>query len=205
MRRLLLAFMGLAAALTAPAAMAQTTAIIHAKAYVQPGAPPILDATIIIQTGKIKAVAAGLAPPPGVEVVDAKGAIVTPGLMNGASQLGIEEVTSTDDGADRAVKSGPLGAAFDIQYALNPNSELLRVARFDGVTRAMTLPTGSASAPFTGQGAALRLSESADILDRPTPPPAAHARRSGRFCATPWTRPASTAPTSTAPARATRS
>jgi len=167
MRRAVLALMGLVTTLVAPAAMAQTTAIVHAKAYVQPGAPPMLDATIVIEAGKIKAVAAGLAPPPGAEVVDAKGAIVTPGLMNGASQLGIEEVTSTDDGADRAVKAGPLGAAFDIQYALNSNSELLRVARFDGVTRAMTLPTGSASAPFTGQGAALRLSESADILDRP--------------------------------------
>jgi len=167
MRGAFLAFAGLATALVAHAAAAQTTAIIHAKAYIQPGAPPTLDATIVIEAGKIKAVAAGLTPPAGAEVVDAKGAIVTPGLMNGASQLGIEEVTSTDDGADRAVKSGPLGAAFDIQYALNPNSELLRVARFDGVTRAMTLPTGSASAPFTGQGAALRLSESADILDRP--------------------------------------
>ena len=165
MRRAFLGLVGLASVLMAPAAMAQTTAIIHAKAYVQPGSPATLDATIIIEAGKIKAVTAGLAPPPGAEVVDAKGAIVTPGFMNGASQLGIEELTSTDDGVDRAVKSGPLGAAFDIQYGLNANSELLRVARFDGVTRAMTLPTGSASAPFTGQGAALRLSENADILD----------------------------------------
>ncbi len=149
-----------------PVARAQTTAIVHARAYVHPGAPPLADATILIEAGRIKAVGAGLAPPAGAAIVDAKGAIVTPGLMNAASQLGVVEVSSTDDGADRAVKSGPLGAAFDIQYALNPNSEPLRVARFDGVTRAASLPTGSASAPFTGQGAALRLSEGPDILDR---------------------------------------
>jgi imidazolonepropionase-like amidohydrolase len=157
----------LTAALIGSAAVAQTTAIIHAKAYAHPGAEPIVDATILIEAGKIVAVGAGLTPPPGAEIVDAKGAIVTPGLMNAASQLGIEEVTSTDDGADKSVKSGPLGASFDIQFGLNANSELLRVARFDGVTRAVSLPTGSASAPFTGQGAALRLSESVDILDKP--------------------------------------
>jgi imidazolonepropionase-like amidohydrolase len=148
-------------------ASAQTLAIVHARAYATPGAAPIEDATILIRDGRIVSVAPGLPPPASAEVVDAHGRIVTPGLMNGATQLGIIDVDSTDDAVDQAVKSGPLGTAFDIRYALNPNSELLRVARADGLTRAVSLPTGSASAPFLGQGAALRLSESADILDQP--------------------------------------
>ena len=151
----------------AGAACAQSIAIVHAKAYATPGAAPVDDATILIRDGHIVSVAVGAAAPAGAEMVDAHGQIVTPGLMNGATQLGIVDVESTDDGSDQAVKSGPLGAAFDIRYALNPNSELLRVARADGLTRAISLPTGSASAPFLGQGAALRLSESADILDKP--------------------------------------
>jgi len=155
------------AALCATPGQAQSIAIIHAKAYATPGDAPTLDATVVIKDGRIVEVASGAAPPAGAEVIDAHGQIVTPGLMNGATQLGIVDVESTDDGTDQAVKSGPLGAAFDIRYALNPNSELLRVARADGLTRAVSLPTGSTSAPFLGQGAALRLSESADILDRP--------------------------------------
>jgi imidazolonepropionase-like amidohydrolase len=152
--------------LAAPA-LAQTVAIVHAKAYAAPGSAPVEDAAILIRDGRIVQVTPGGTAPAGVEVVDAHGQIVTPGLMNGATQLGVVEVDSTDDGVDQAVKSGPLGAAFDIRYALNPNSELLRVARADGLTRAVSLPTGSAGAPFLGQGAALRLSEGADILDRP--------------------------------------
>lgn len=145
----------------------QVLAVIHARAYAIPGAPPVEDATILVRDGKVQALAPHLAPPPGAAVVDAQGRIVTPGLMNAATQLGIIEVASTDDAVDQAVKSGPLGAAFDVRYALDPESELIAVARADGLTRAITLPTGSADAPFAGLGAALRLSEGADILDRP--------------------------------------
>ena len=147
-----------------PAAM---LAIVHAKAYAVPGAPPVADATIVVREGRIVSVNAGMAPPPGATVVDAHGQVVTPGLMNAASQLGVVEVSSTDDAVDQAIKSGPLGASFDIQYALNTNSELVAVARGDGLTRAVSLPTASAAAPFAGQAAALRLGDGGDILDRP--------------------------------------
>ncbi len=162
-----LAALLLTASVTSTGAQAQTYAVIHAKAYANPGKAPIDDATIIIRDGRIQAVGAGLSPPNDVQVIDARGQIVTPGLMNGATQLGVVEVSSTDDSVDQAVKSGPLGAAFDVEYALNGNSELIAIARADGLTRAISLPTGSASAPFAGQGAALRLSEGGDVLDRP--------------------------------------
>lgn len=163
------AFVSAAAALLAlaSAAEAQDIAVVHAKAYVQPGAPPLADATLVIHDGRIAQVGAGLAPPAGAQVVDAHGQVVTPGLMNSSTRLGLIEVESTDDSTDNAVKSGPLGAAFDVQYALNPDSDLIAVARSDGLTRAISLPSGSADAPFAGQGAALRLSDDADILDKP--------------------------------------
>jgi imidazolonepropionase-like amidohydrolase len=87
--------------------------------------------------------------------------------MNSATQIGVMEVSSAEDSVDSAVKSGPLGAAFDLQYALNPNSELIAMTRADGVTRVVTLPTASAGAPFAGQGMALRLSDGEDLLERP--------------------------------------
>ncbi len=156
------AILGLAAA----GARGETIAVIHARLFTMAG-PVIEDGDVVIQDGKVADVGAGLAPPPGARIIDAQGAVATPGLMNAGTELGLVEVTSVADTSDQSVASGPLGAAFDIEYALNPNSTLLPHARADGLTRAATLPGGSASAPFAGQAAVLRLSEGADILDRP--------------------------------------
>jgi len=145
---------------------AQTIAIVHAKAYVVPGSPPIANATILIRDGRIGTVAADATPPAGAHVIDAQGKIVTPGLMNSGTELGLVEAGPADT-TDHAVTTGTLGAAFDIQYALNPNSTLLPVARADGLTRAVAFPSASGVLPFAGLGAILRLSEGPDILDRP--------------------------------------
>jgi imidazolonepropionase-like amidohydrolase len=87
--------------------------------------------------------------------------------MNGATQLGIVEVDSVADTNDQGVGSGPLGAAFDIQYAVNANSTSIALARDDGLTRAGVAPTAAANAPFVGQGAALRLVASGSPVERP--------------------------------------
>jgi imidazolonepropionase-like amidohydrolase len=163
----LLAAMVLAGALQyAFAADSETIAIVGAKAYITPGADPTLNATIIIRGGRVEAAGSGLPIPAGAQVIHAEGKIVTPGLMNSGTELGLVE-SGSDDTTDRAISSGPIGAAFDVQYALNPNSTLFPLARADGLTRAVTLPSASAGAPFTGLGAVLRLSEGAEILDRP--------------------------------------
>lgn len=141
-------------------------AIVHAKAYLVPGKPPVNDATVLIENGEIKAAGAGLAAPTGARVIDAKGKIVTPGLMNSDSQLALTE-TMGQETTDSRVSKGPFGASFDVEYALNPNSTVIPIVRAQGLTRATVLPTGSAEPPFNGQGAVLRLSEGANILDVP--------------------------------------
>ena len=95
-------------------------------------AQPIENATVVIRDGKVQAVGAGLAPPAGARVIDVEGRIVTPGLMSAGSQLGLVEVGSLPDTRDYSVASGALGAAFDVQYALN--------AEFDAA-RARAAPT----------------------------------------------------------------
>jgi imidazolonepropionase-like amidohydrolase len=162
MKRLLL-FTLLLAALPASA---ERLAIVGAKLYTMTSPEPLANATVVIEEGRITAVGAGLAPPAGARVIDAAGSIVTPGLMNAGTQLGIVELLSIKDTADQTVSKGALGAAFDVQFALNPNSTLLPLARADGLSRAISFPGGSASPPFSGQGIALRLSEGADLVDR---------------------------------------
>ena len=147
------------------AAKSPDVAIVHARAILVPGDEPVEDATIVVVDGKIQAAGRGVAAPAGLRTIDARGRLVTPGMMNSDSQLGLVE-TGTEDTSDQAVTAGPYAEAFDVEYAINPNSTLLPVARADGLTRAMVLPTGSAGAPFDGLGAVLCLREGSQILAR---------------------------------------
>jgi imidazolonepropionase-like amidohydrolase len=168
------AVLGLLAACTlagAGAALAQsssatTTALVNARLYTMQDTRPLENATVMIRAGKVQAVGRGLAPPAGARVIDVEGRIVTPGLMSAGSQLALVEIGSLADTRDHSVASGTLGAAFDVQYALNANAAMLDLALSDGLTRAVTHPEGSSVAPFLGQGALLRLGPADTLLER---------------------------------------
>ena len=151
--------------LTPSLAFADTLAITHAEAWPMDGRGKVADATIVVRDGKMVSVTAQGAVPNGARVIDAGGRMVTPGLMNSATQLGLVETGQADETNDMSDSNATLGASFDVQYALNANSVLLPVVRADGVTRAVTYPGASGSAPFMGQGAVLRLVEANDVLD----------------------------------------
>jgi len=94
-------------------ARAETIAIVNARAYpmTDAAAGRIDDATIVIRDGRFESVQANAAPPAGARVVDAHGRIVTPGLMNANTRLGLVEVSSLEETRDYGVDSGPLGTA----------------------------------------------------------------------------------------------
>lgn len=162
-----LGVMAVATAASAATTSGSSFAIVHATLYTMTSVEPLRHATIIVRDGRIEALGAALAPPAGVRVVDVAGAIVTPGLMSAGTQLGLMEVGSLPDTSDQSLAAGgTLGAAFDVQYALNPNSTLLALALDDGVTRAVTHPEGSGVAPFLGQAALLRLGSRDALLER---------------------------------------
>jgi imidazolonepropionase-like amidohydrolase len=147
---------------------AETIAIVHAKAWTltDGSSGPVEDATIVIRDGRFESLAAKAAPPADARVVDAHGHVVTPGLMDANTHLGLVEVSSLEETRDYDVDSGPLGAAFDVQYGLNANSVLLPGVLADGLTRAVTSPASASDAALFGMGAALRVAPGADILDR---------------------------------------
>lgn len=150
------------------ATASETVAIVHAQAWTMADANGgrVDDATIVIRDGRYDSVAAKAPPPPGARVIDAAGRLVTPGLMNADTHLGLVEVSSLEETRDHGVSSGPLGAAFDVQYGLNANSMLLPVVLADGLTRAATSPTATSDPAFLGMGAVLRIQPGGDILDR---------------------------------------
>lgn len=138
-------------------ARAETIAIVGAKLYTMAGDSPVENGTLVIQDGRIVAAGAGVDVPADARRIDGRGRSVTPAFINSATQLGLVEVSSVDATNDHAVGSGALGAAFDVQYALNPRSLPVRQAAADGLGRAVSFPTSSAGAPFNGFGALLRL------------------------------------------------
>jgi|GEM_PF-13293 len=114
------------------------------------------NATVVIEGGKIVSVSTG-APPPGARVIDATGKVVTPGLFDSLSQLGLVEVGMEAATNDQSTDDPRYTAAFAVADALNPYSILIPVNRIEGLTRALVGPRGKKS-PIAGQGAVIDLS-----------------------------------------------
>ena len=138
-RSLLLSLLLSAAPLCA--ASAETIAITNAKIETAGAAGTIAQGTVVITDGKITAVGAKVTAPAGARVIDAKGQVVTPGLIAGSTNLGVEEVNGVQSTHDEAPGS-EIGAAFDVSYGVNPDSTLIPIAREHGITRAVITPVG---------------------------------------------------------------
>jgi imidazolonepropionase-like amidohydrolase len=143
----------------APAAQAKlagpVTAIVGGTVHPVTG-PAIENGVVLMQGGKIAAVGsvAAVAVPDGAAKVDAAGLHVYPGLIDGnTGGLGLTEIGSlvaTQDSRELGEFSPELRAA----VAVNPDSELIKVARANGVLAGLTAPTGGT---FSGMGALLCL------------------------------------------------
>lgn len=128
--------------LLVPALAAQTIAITGGKVYPVSG-PPIENGTVLIRDGKIAAVGSNVTIPQGAQRVDASGKWVTPGLVNSATALGLVEVGFGADANDsRARTDDHIAAAFRSWEGINPHSVYLRPASEDGITSAVSLPSG---------------------------------------------------------------
>jgi imidazolonepropionase-like amidohydrolase len=154
MIRLLLAVVAL---LAASSAGADTWAITGARAWTMTSAAPVDNATIVVEDGRIASVKAAGVPPTGARIVKAEGHVVTPALVNAATQIGLGEVGGIAEERGASVTKGPLGAAFDVEYAFDPADQAVRQGRADGVAWATIYPDGSASAPFDGNAAVVHL------------------------------------------------
>ena len=152
MRKLLLAFVVVAA--TGASALAQTIAITNAKIYPVSG-PPITNGTVLIHDGVIVDVGANVAVPAGARKIDATGKIVTPGLINSLTEVGVVEIGQVRDTNDAAAKgTNNIAASFRVWDGLNPASSVFGPTRNEGVTTVIVTPRGGLVA---GQAAAIDL------------------------------------------------
>ena len=116
------------------------------------GAQGILDgASILLENDKIKAIGLDLTVPDGTRIIDASNKVVTPGLINPLTQIGLVEVGSVEGTRDAANTWPTYSAAFDVSTAINPYSSLIAFNRIQGLTRAIVMPDSGHSL-FLGQG-----------------------------------------------------
>lgn len=139
----LLTFLAVLPAGSAPLA-AQAIAITNGEVHTVSG-PVIPSGTILMEDGVITAVGRDVQVPPGARVIDATGKVVTPGLFDSSTRLGVTEIGSYEGTSDSSSDNDRMTAAFNVAQGINPNSTLIPVARVEGITRAVVAPGGGAT------------------------------------------------------------
>jgi imidazolonepropionase-like amidohydrolase len=144
-----------ALALGASAAGAETIAITGARVH-PVSSPPIENATVVIADGRIVAVGPEVAVPAGARIVDGRGKVVTPGLLDSSTGVAAVEIGAYDDTTESRVEDDRITAAFDVVDGLNPWATHVAVTRVDGITRAVVMPRPGESL-IAGQAALVSL------------------------------------------------
>ena len=142
-RPLSASLLALSLAVAAPGT-AQTVAITGGTVYPVSG-PPIERGTVLVRDGKIAAVGASVTVPADAQRIDATGKIVTPGLVNAATSLGITEIGAVP--ATRNQSARGLVRATSASVMIAP-------ARAAGITSVLIAPQGGL---LSGQAAILQL------------------------------------------------
>lgn len=102
--------------------------------------PDIAEGTLVLENGKITAVGGpGTPAPEGALVLDARGRHVYPGMIAANTVLGLAEIPSVRATLDFA-ETGAANPNARAQVSINPDSELLPVARANGVLTALVVP-----------------------------------------------------------------
>ncbi len=115
-------------------------AIVGGKVLTMAG-PALESGTVLIRDGKITAVGTDVEVPSGVEVIDAKGLTVTPGLVNAGTTVGLAEIGAVSATRDER-ELQDVNSSVKAAVAIHPHSEMIPVTRANGVTTVVSAPTG---------------------------------------------------------------
>jgi imidazolonepropionase-like amidohydrolase len=133
------------------AASGPVTAITNAR--IHPITQPTIErGTIVMRGGRIDAVGASVPVPAGATVVDAKGADVYPGFIDGRTSIGLNEPGPR--GFEDVQEMLDINAALRANVAYQSDSDAIAVARVNGVTTVAVMPGGGL---IGGQAAVMNL------------------------------------------------
>ncbi len=132
---------------------AQTVAITGGTIFTVSG-DPIENGVVLIESGRITDVGSSVTIPAGARRVDATGKWVTPGFIAAFTQLGLVEISAVSGTREGSLAGADIAAAFNVLEGINPASQLIPAARIDGITTAISGPSGGLIA---GQAVAIDL------------------------------------------------
>ena len=115
--------------------------VIRGATIVPVSGPRIPNGTVVITNGTIAAVGANVSAPAGATVIDGSGLFVYPGMIDSGTQLGLTEIGSVPGPTDLQ-EIGDFNPQNEALTAVNSHSELIPVARANGITTAITGPQG---------------------------------------------------------------
>jgi imidazolonepropionase-like amidohydrolase len=120
----------------------QDHAIALINATVHPVSGPVMEnAAVLFENGKIIGIGKDVQIPSGTEKIDVAGKHVYPSLIDANTALGLVEIGAVRATRDLA-EAGSINPNARAETALNPDSELLPVARANGVALALSVPQG---------------------------------------------------------------
>ncbi|MEY3142576.1 MAG: hypothetical protein RLY21_1069 [Planctomycetota bacterium] len=130
-------------------------AIVHAVVHTARADTPLIEnGHVLFDGGRIISVGAGMPElPPNCEIVDAQGMHVAPGFCAFPSTIGLVETLSVESTDDRR-EFGEFRPEAVPAVAINPDSDLLTVARAAGILLAVSAPEGGI---IGGSASAIRL------------------------------------------------
>jgi imidazolonepropionase-like amidohydrolase len=138
---------------------AQTTIAIEGGTVHTMTGAPIEGGTVLIRDGRVMAVGRDVQVPADARRIDARGHHVTPGLIESGTQIGLVEVDAVAGSVDHTLTQTPtvrdqIRAALNIADGINPLSAVIPVTRIEGVTTAVSRPSGGL---ISGQGVVIDL------------------------------------------------
>lgn len=98
--------------------------------------------TVVIKDGKIAALGATVTVPPNAKIIDATGLSVYPGMIDSYTTMGLVEVGQGAPGTVDTTELGDFNPNAKALTAVNPHSEEIAVARYNGITSVLTCPQG---------------------------------------------------------------
>ena len=154
-------------------ARAQVVAITDATVYATPE-QKLEHATVVVRGSLIEAVGEGIKVPEGARLIDGRGKVLTAGLVEALSQVGLVTVELEPAAVDGHFESEGYGihAAFRTRDAYDGRAVTIPIARSGGVTSVVSAPQGGL---FSGQSAWFPLADSELPLTPVREPAAMHA------------------------------
>jgi imidazolonepropionase-like amidohydrolase len=121
---------------------ARGTFVIRNARIVTVSGADIENGSVVIRDGKIEAVGTSVSAPSGAQVIEGRGLSVYPGMIDAGTNMGLVEIPQGANGTVDTSEVGDFNPNARAIVAVSPYSAHIGVTRVEGITSAVSAPTG---------------------------------------------------------------